>query len=267
MKITATTLLLMCFCAKVWSQKLPNVQQVSLRAPANVKIDGKAVEWGNKLQAYNTATDVSYTIANDNETLYLIIQAADKYNINKIVNGGIKLNIQKNGSKTDAGSPSIQFPYMEKGARVSFLQRLDLTGKSKDEQNQMLDSVMQANNRKLKEKVKYIYVTGIPGVDSVLSIYNDQGIRVAHAFDVEKVYTAEIAISLKKLGLDIADVKKFAYHITINGGANKYSMGISFGPVTNDDGTANEEFSKQLNRLVEINAATTDFWGEYTVTK
>ncbi len=267
MKIPTATLLLMCFCAKVRSQKLPNLQPVSLRAPANVKIDGKADEWGNKLQAYNTATDVSYTMANDNETLYLVIQATDKYNINKIVNGGIKLSIQKNGSKNDVGTPTIQFPYMEKGARVSFLQRLDLTGKSKDEQNHLLDSVMLANNRKLKEKVKYIYVKGIPGADSVLSIYNDQGIRVANAFDIDKVYTAEIAISLKKLGLVTADVKKIAYHITINGGANKYSMGISFGPVTNNDSTANEEFTKQLNRQVEINAATTDFWGEYTLAK
>ena len=56
------------------AQKLPNVQQASLRAPENVKVDGKPTEWGDKLQAYNKATDVFYTIANDYNNLYLIIQ-------------------------------------------------------------------------------------------------------------------------------------------------------------------------------------------------
>ena len=38
------------------AQKLPNVQATSLRAPANIKIDGKATEWNDKFQAYNHST-------------------------------------------------------------------------------------------------------------------------------------------------------------------------------------------------------------------
>ena len=55
-------------------QKLPNLQTTSLRAPASIKIDGKTTEWNNRFQAYNKATEVSYTIANDKDKLYLVIQ-------------------------------------------------------------------------------------------------------------------------------------------------------------------------------------------------
>ncbi|MFD0748785.1 hypothetical protein ACFQZS_01440 [Mucilaginibacter calamicampi] len=249
------------------AQKLPNVQQASLRAPANVKIDGKATEWGGKFQAYNPATDIFYTIANDDKKLYLVFKATDRYNITRIVSGGLKINIQKNGSKNDSGSPGIQFPYMEKGKRISFIQRLDLQGATGEKKNHMLDSAMQANNIKLRTNVKQIYTNAIPGVDTVLSIYNDKGIEVANAFDVDKVYTAELAVDLKLFGLSAANASKFTYHISIKGGANKYAMGISFGMATNNDGTPAEAFTKQLNDYVEQQAATTDFWGEYTLAK
>ena len=35
------------------AQKLPKVQKTSIRAPENIKIDGKANEWDNKYQAFN----------------------------------------------------------------------------------------------------------------------------------------------------------------------------------------------------------------------
>jgi len=253
--------------ASAYAQKLPVVQQKAVMAAANVKIDGKINEWGDKLEAYNPATDIFYTIANDDKKLYLVVKAADRYNITRIVNGGIKLSIQKNGSKNDNGTPSIQFPYMEKGKRVSFIQRLDLGGATGERKAFTLDSAMQANNKKLRVNVKQIYTRGIAGVDSLLSIYNDQGIQVAHTFDVDKTYTAEIAIDLKHFGLSAADASKFAYHIAVNGGVNQYSMGISFGMGTNADGTPAEAFTKQLNEHVKIQGLTTDFWGEYTLAK
>lgn len=249
------------------AQKLPIVQQASLRVPGNIKVDGKAAEWGDKFEAYNPATDVYYTIANDDKKLYLVFQATDRYNITRIVNGGLKISVQKNRGKDDSGSPSVQFPYMEKGKKISFIQRLNMTGETEERKKQLLDSAMQANNRKLRNNVKYIYTKGIPGVDSLLSIYNEQGIQAANTFDIDKIYTVEIAIDLKYFGLSITDTSKFAYHITLNGGANKYAMGISFGLATNDDGTPAEAFTKQANHLIEVNGATTDFWGEYTLAK
>ena len=43
--------------ASVQAQKLPNKQEISFRAPANVKIDGKATEWGD-FKAYNSAIEL-----------------------------------------------------------------------------------------------------------------------------------------------------------------------------------------------------------------
>ena len=253
------------------AQKLPTTQQVSLRAPGNVKIDGKAEEWGSKFQAYNTATDISFTMANDDTKLYLVFQATERFLINKIVNGGLKLSVQKNGSKNDTGAPSVQFPYFEKGRRINFATpRLDDV--PKELLQHAVDSVMQAYNTKLKTNVKWIYTKGIAGVDTVLSVYNDKGIAVANAFNNERVYTCEIAIDLKNFGLSKSDPAKFSYRITLNGGPNKYAIGISFGNPTNDDGTAlpqakAEALTKEMNHLVEVKGATTDFWGEYTLAK
>jgi hypothetical protein len=57
MKKLQLLLLAVLAFANANAQKLPNVQQVSLRAPANIKIDGKATEWSG-FKALNTATDV-----------------------------------------------------------------------------------------------------------------------------------------------------------------------------------------------------------------
>jgi hypothetical protein len=265
------TILLVVLTVSLQAQKLPTVQQVSLRAPVNIKIDGKATEWGAQFQAYNAATDISYTMANDDKKLYLVFQATERFLINKIVNGGLKLSVQKNGSKTDLGAPGVQFPYFEKGKRVNFATPR-LEDVPKELLQHVLDSVMQAYNTKLRTNVKWIYTKGITGVDSLLSIYNDRGIEVANAFDTKRVYTCEMAIDLKNFGLSLNDLSKFSYHITLNGGPNKYAMGISFGPAINDDGTPlpqaqAEALAKQLNHQVEVNGATTDFWGEYTLTK
>ncbi|HCN82336.1 MAG TPA: hypothetical protein DIT07_01770, partial [Sphingobacteriaceae bacterium] len=59
------------------AQKLPNIQEASLRAPAGIKVDGKATEWNNQFQAYNKATEIFYTISNDDDKLYLAVQATD----------------------------------------------------------------------------------------------------------------------------------------------------------------------------------------------
>lgn len=73
------------------AQKLPDIQKSGLRAPANLRIDGKATEWNNKFQAFNKNIDVFYTISNDDDNLYLAIQAIDIKTIYKIFNGGISL--------------------------------------------------------------------------------------------------------------------------------------------------------------------------------
>src|ERR1700679_721966 len=91
--------LLWSICIIACAQNLPNVQKVSLRVPGNVKIDGKPTEWDNTFRAYNYNTNIFYTMANDDDNLYLVVKATDADIINKIVGGGTVLTISKTGNK------------------------------------------------------------------------------------------------------------------------------------------------------------------------
>jgi hypothetical protein len=105
------------------AQKLEKTQRTTGKCKnsgSNIKIDGKANDWGNKFEANNSSTELLYTIANDDTKLYLVAQTVSPYTVmNRIANGGIKLIIQKNGTKTDAGAPFVKFPFLQKGRRVS----------------------------------------------------------------------------------------------------------------------------------------------------
>jgi len=260
--LTLLFLSVICLCAN--AQKLPAKQQVSLRAPIDVKLDGKATEWGTKLQAYNPATEAFYTMANDDKKLYLIVQVSQAVMTN-VVNGGIKLAIQKTGHKNDVGAPFIKFPYMEKGKMVLI---------DPKDWDHAADSAVMLYNKQLAAKAKWIYTSGLTGIDSLLSIYNELGIAATNAFDNEMKYTLEMAVDLSLLGLSFNPASKFSYHFIINGEPNSYShtnplnlmkrvISNSNWPVTERSIQNMETFENFLNKW----AAPTDFWGEYTLAK
>jgi len=277
-KLLATPLLSLSIFTGAFAQKIPNKQVISVRAPENVKIDGKPTEWGDQLQAFNTATEIFYTIANDDENLYLIVQSKDQNIMRRIINGGITLAIQKTDKKSDNGAARIKFPYFEKGKSVSVeLYQNFENGPRKDPNGHIADSLKEVNNKRLRSNVKWIYTSGLFGKDSVISIYNNLGIEAANGFDNkknDKVYTSELAVSLNLLGLSAKNASKFYYHIIVNGDPNKYSLTASFGTLkgTNKDGTAmNQAQLDALGESLKLSAAmsstTTDFRGEYTLTK
>jgi len=68
-------LLLTAISIGVYAQKLPNVQLGSVQAPADIKIDGKTTEWHDQFQAYNRATDIYYTLSNNDNHLYSLQSA------------------------------------------------------------------------------------------------------------------------------------------------------------------------------------------------
>ncbi len=260
MKILAL-LFLSAICFTAFAQKLPAVQQKSLRAPANIKIDGKATEWGGKFEAYNPATDVSYSMANDDKKLYLVVQTTSWTVLTNIANGGVKLIIQRNGSKSDTGAPFIKFPYMVKSTII-----ID----PKTPPNAVDEKIMVENYKELAQ-AKWIYTRGLAGVDTLISIYNDRGIDVANAFDVKRKYTLEMAIDLSLLGLP-AD--KFSYHIMVNAEPNRYTRnGIMELFKSVSDRTpggltpAMQQNVEKFQRATANATAPTDFWGEYTLAK
>ncbi len=282
-KITLLLLAALGFI-QVNAQKLPAVQTTSLRAPANIKIDGKTADWDDKFEAKNPTTDLLYTLANDDKKLYLVAQTDVETVIKRITNGGIKLVIQKNGSKSEIGAATVKFPYRQKGAAILTFSFLPSTAirvthfkngnttttvkgmqpLSKDEEEKMADSLTKEYNKKLIGNLKWIYTHGITAVDSLIPIYNDKGIEAAVLFDNNKAYTYELAIDLKTLGLSAANGDKFSYHLIVNAEPNKYAVTLSNGiwmpGVT-------EETKQQVEALYAPFGATTDFWGEYTLAK
>jgi hypothetical protein len=244
------------------AQKLPQLQQISLRAPANAKADGKAAEWV-KMQAYNPTCEIYYTIANDDKKLYLVFQSKDDNMLAKLVNGGITFLVQRSGKKSDVGAVGAKFPYMtEKSQMVGF-------GWNSDDGNDK-NLIAKAMSKRMAEKIKWIYTKGLVGKDGPIPIYNNEGILAGAALDSKAVYTCELTFDLNLLGLSNANPAKFAYHVIINGPPNKYGEPFkpeqwhAVGQVSDAD------FKRTLQEMQTRNDAavgTVDFWGEYTLAK
>ncbi len=295
LKKIALALLLATVCVAANAQKLPNVQpSTGLRAPATIKVDGNANEWDANFQAYNHATDVYYTIANDDDKLYLVVQATDKQIINKILGGGVTLTIQKSGKKTDKGGITIIYPIfdpkdrpyvrggggavkvfvsgggggaMSADAVQSFSTTIDGNASAANAKMEG-DSIMNVYNKRLDEKSKNIGVIGIPGLDTLISVYNEDGIKTGERFNNKMTYTYELSIDLKKLGLSVNDAAKFAYHIKLNGAATFMDIKIN-GVGGRAPDPAMQEKVQQLMAQMGANSGgeATDFWGEYTLAR
>jgi hypothetical protein len=248
------------------AQNLPNIQKVSLRAPANVLVDGKATEWNSQFQAFNRATEIFYTMANDDDNLYLAIQVTEPLIIMKLINGGVTLTVQTTAKKNDHNNASITYPVIQNNGTISF--RL----KSKredgnDSTTHTADSIMLAHNKILLQKCKWIKVIGIAGVDALFSVYNQDGIEASALFDNKKVYTLEMGIPLKLLGFSVAKPSKFAYRLSVNGVA-AFGQIYHYEPTGNtiNDAILEKTFAK-FNADNVQSSSTTDFWGEYTLAK
>jgi hypothetical protein len=272
MKNAVTTLLLLLMTIFIaQAQKLPNVQQASLHASANVKIDGKSIEWGDQFQAYSKIADVYYSIANDDNNIYLIARAKNEDIIEKISKGGITFTIGNDGEKRGKNNVAITFPmYDEKDPPLFII--LDSKPKpTKDTlKNKMqTDSFTNVLNLKLKDRLKIIGVAGVKAIeDNVISIYNMEGIKAAAFFDDKLNYTYELAVPLKYL----TKRAKFSYNIKLNGaaayGKNLQLMQTSHGDIltfTGGDGV-NYTLGPATPQNMII-AYPTDFWGEYTLAK
>lgn len=253
------------------AQKLPAIQQGSMRAPDNIRIDGKATEWGNKLQAYNPVNIIFYSIANDDKNLYLIIHAPDLQAIGKIGSGGITFTISALSDKklrakaTD--NISVKYPVinllkssgMDNAARqYQDLKKDTLTNKH------AIDSLTASSNKRINMLFKEIQVRGIKQIkDPLISIYNTEGIKAMGMFNSKMAYVYELAIPLKYLGHAINNTSKLSYNIKLNGmpSPEDWAKVNKFPPpiISRDDGNVSFDF-EYLNN-------PTDFWGEYTLAK
>lgn len=256
------TTLLVLLAISLYAQKLPNVQQVSLRAPANVKIDGKADEWNNKFEAYNKSTDFYYTLANNDEKLYLIIKATDRYVFNKIIEKGVTLSLK---DLNRGNSISFTFPYYINNSKRQL--SLDLKGDMNHPGNKAADAEIAENNKLLREKHRFIKVESILGIESLISIYNEKGIEVAELFDNDKTYTLEMAIDFKLIGVSPKNEKKISYQLKVNPIPGHSIPTDPSSIITSSGKPASPEAMAQLNIIFAKMFGGSDFSSGYTLAK
>ncbi len=248
------------------AQKLPNKQETSVWAPANVKIDGKANEWDDTFQAYNHATDIFYTISNDGKNLYLVAQITKDDAVNKL-GKGLTLTIKKMGEKNEKNSVSITYPIYDKRSEPRFTLH-STVGVPEDTSVKGRDIIMHNNNSYLA-KAKWIGITGIKGVDSLISVYSDGENRIAAAqlFNNRKVYTLELAVPLSYLKPCINN-SRFAYHIQLNGSTplQPVTMVAPEGSSPQNIAAIEQNNARFVMRMLAAGAPT-DLSGEYTLAK
>jgi hypothetical protein len=111
-------------------------------------------------------------------------------------------------------------------------------------------------------------VSGIKDVDTLLSVYNIDGISLASSFDKEAAYTYELAISRKHLAPFIDTEGRFFYTVTVKGLKMDDMPGIE---VKRDGSGEIKEVNirKELYRpnLSQGINLDTDFSGEYVLIK
>jgi hypothetical protein len=267
-KLTVTVLPVMLFMAALSTnaQKLPTIQPTAgLRVPANIKVDGKATEWDNKFQAYNNHVDFYYTLSNDDDKLYLTVKATEPAIIRRIANGAITLTINTAGQNNAKGAATITFPVFEPKNRFTAVFKESMNART----NSLSDSIINLNNTRFSAKAKMIRTTGIPNVDSLVSVYNSDGIKAAATFDNKMAYTYELSILLKPLGLSVTDLSKFNYQLRIN---ETETRGVTImtadGPTTDINTDPSKITSISITKPdSQMGQPATDFWGEYTLAK
>lgn len=240
------------------AQKLPNKQEGSVRAPSAVKIDGKVNEWNFK--AYNNATDVFYTVAHDDENIYLAIKATDPSIVRKIISGGVSLVINNIAKKSDVNAARISYPLF------NYKNKPDIKFSFKGVPADSIDYFVSANNKSFVSKGKFIRVAGIQGVDTLLSVYNTEGINLAASFDKEMNYTYELAIARKLIKDALSADGKFAYKIMLNAMAMDDLPGVTINReengtiksinITKTDMPSNP--NQSMSRLTDVS-------GEYSI--
>lgn len=268
-------------------KKQKDIQESSVFVSGPVKIDGKLNEWQDSLQAFNRAALIGYTIANDNRNLYLIIKSSDAINSAKILAGGISLTINTEAKKKEKEAFNITFPVINTVSRATpqrgssgmtggqrqmqggGLRQTD-RGSQVQRKSKGTDSVIIERRKAQIAQFKEIKVFGFQEIqDSLISIYNEYGIKVAAGYDTQGSLNYELAVPLKLLDLTADSKKELAYNIKINGrsfGGRNYS---SHQDGDSDDrtrrGSASYGSSQGRSEVVAAFGEPVDFWGKYSL--
>ena len=276
MKNIYFTFLLIFLNINLKAQKMPDIQAIALNAPVNIRIDGKASEWGDTFAADNKRTSLLYSLANDDKNLYLVIKGIGAANINKIMLGGITFNINLEGKKREKEAFSITYPLVKRAARNQGRQgqaRVGFGNGGGQNRTQLTtaqrDSASLVNYKTQLGTVKEIKISGFKSItDTLISIYNEYGVKAVALFDAKGAMIYELAIPLSLLELSTDKPKEFAYQLKVNGLIiNGFgNVGAAGNNSAGGGGRARVANGGGSNNIQDI-MSPTDFWGKYTLIK
>ena len=261
------------FCEKVVGQS--KIQEVGVRAPDNVKIDGRTLEWrDDKMQAYNSANDVAYTVSNDDANLYLTVRAPYYIGPAKILYGGLTFMVSHGLERKDRekanNNVAVTFPILtDQVAQDLVMSLISYRGMNKDSSRRVSqhDSLVRVIDKKALKAFTEFRITGIPSLDTLQSIYNETGVKAMATFSRAMTLCIEMAIPLKYLGLSVNDGTKFSYNIKLNGRffdfASYRSQNTS--GIGNSNPTAPQ--APQISPDFEFMNSPSDFWGTCVLIK
>jgi len=149
------------------------------RAPAGVTIDGNTSEWGGTLPMYDSATKLSYEVANDDSTLYIVAYTVDRTSKMKIMGAGLTVSINTEGKKKKTYSVTYPLP----GSRGGFRRGGDDSGQP------------------TPPPPVNLKISGFKGLPEDITASAANGFKAAAKFDDSRNLGYEIAIPLKLLAL------------------------------------------------------------------
>ncbi len=236
------------------------------------KIDGKLNEWTNIELKYNRSTKLYYAVTNDDDNLYLLIKSTSKANINKINGGGISFFINTKNFNTEKGAYCITFPNINKVQLRS--QMLKEFSKTKRNSNISTEEVAQIRKEAVinMKEIKVVNFNIIK--DTLISIYNEYGIRCAVNYDSVGSLCYELAVPFKQLNIVRSNFSVVAYKVQVNAvqtGLFAGSEGFAEGSLAGTEGFGATGFgSTGSGKAMGITDMTylrspTNFWGKYTL--
>lgn len=246
----------------VYGQGQPQVQQISVRSPEGMKIDGKLDEWPSpNLNAYNPADRIYYVVSNDNDNLYFTIRGAGNGVAKKAIAGGMVLTIARAADQKSSDHVTMLFPLPQKFENVTGIMGVvnQIAGWTYDPvaNRKQIDSIAAVANLLLDKTVKEVGIHGIKEIsDPVISKYNELGIKTEIKF-FRMQPIIEMSIPLKYLGSVLNNTDKIRYNIKLNAVPEESSSPDVKESIAN--GNVNPNIGFALN--------PTDFWGEYILAK
>lgn len=218
MKLICKILLLSVFqSVGLYAQNLPRVQQVGMKAPAAVKVDGNLSEWNNTFKADNSANRILYSIANDDKNIYLVVKMKDYHGSYKALWGAIQFTVFKPESSEVISLAYPHVPNRKEEITDIVFDGYHLKKLKTAESTLKIDSMIIAGNKMISASFKEIEMLDAKGeLLQVLSLYNDEGIKVAGRFNADFDYVFELSIPLKLIG-NLNNADKLKYSLAIVG--------------------------------------------------